>query len=150
MGDDLRSMLVRHEGNRRWLYFDKCGHRVQDCDCPREKRGKLTGGVGHNYEANPLSDTIIQIQLDEDISRVSQEVRKTFPWAIGLDPVRAAALLDMCFNFGTTKVSTFVKFLGALYESNWILAVSELADIHFASEGRRREIAHMILTGEEV
>ena len=132
--DDLRAMLIRHEGEVLKVYEDT--------------RGIPTIGVGRNLQDAGISHEEAMVLLDNDISRVSREVRQVFPWTADLDPVRGSALLDMAFNFGVHKFQMFPKFLAAMEAKDWPTAVQELATIHFTSAARRTEITHMIEWGE--
>ena len=144
---DLRALLLRHEGERYRPYMDCCGKPFRLCTCATQ--GHLTIGIGHNLEAEDLPDPIVHAILDHDIDDKSRELRAAFPWTANLDAVRGAALLDMAFNFGVADLQKFPKFMGAMFEHDWTRAVSELTTIHFASAGRRADIAQMILTGQE-
>ena len=126
MDKTLKAMLERHEGRRTHPYT---------CTA-----GKLTIGVGHNIEDRGLSDTVIDMILEEDVS----EAIANLLYAISLvhvDPPspRTAALIDMMFK-------SFKRMIDAINDGDWAKAASEALDSQWARQvgDRATEIAHML------
>ena len=137
--DRLSNMLARHEGVRRHVYLCPAGHE--------------TIGVGRNISASGLglSDDEIAYMLSNDIARCREELRRAFfPWFEHLDPVRADALVDLCFNLGLTRLRGFKKMLAALERGDRHTAADELLDSGYAHQvgNRATELANMFRTGE--
>ena len=81
--DKLKQLLKLNEGVRNTVYF-----------CTE---GFATIGVGHNLDAKPISDEAIEQILDDDLKDCIRDVSTLAVWE-GLDEVRQAVLIDMCFN----------------------------------------------------
>ena len=84
--DQLKASLIRHEALRRKMYT-----------CPA---GKLTIGVGHNLEANPISERACHVILEDDIADVEAILdRNDKGWREHPEPVQRA-LVELVFNMG--------------------------------------------------
>jgi lysozyme len=73
----------------------------------RDSVGVWTIGWGHNLEARPISRRAAQVILEDDLADVEDELLAAFPWVTELDPVRQAAVFDMCFNMGAETLQEF-------------------------------------------
>lgn len=132
---DIQSLLLLHEGERLKPY--------------RCTAGKLSIGVGRNLDDTGISHEESLYLLANDIRRAEQDVLRSFAWAKGLDPVRFAALIDMCFNLGISRLRGFKKFLAALAVSDWQGAAIEMMDSAWARQVGQRafRLRNMVLTG---
>lgn len=110
----LISQLKRHEGLHLAAYR-----------CPA---GKLTIGYGHNLDANPVPglgpESTINIEqadrlLVTDIVTAADALLKRFPWAISLDPVRLAVLVNMAVNMGVGTLASFHRTLAHIAAAEW-------------------------------
>ena len=131
----LQEMLIRHEGIRLKPY--------------RDTVGKLTVGVGRNLDDVGITREEALMLLDNDIDKVRREVRRTFPWFAGLNPVRQNVVLNMVFNLGLPRFRRFTKTIAAVKAKHWDEAARQMLDSRWAEQvGRRaRELAEMIKTG---
>ena len=134
----LRDMIKRHEGVRTHCYKDHLGLE--------------TVGVGRCIAEGSLglSDDEIDYLLDNDIVRCIKELNTEFPWFSQLDDCRQAAMIDLSFNIGATRLRGFVKALGAMAEANYDKASLEFLDSKWARQvgNRALEITEMIRTGK--
>jgi lysozyme len=141
----LRELLHLHEGVVLTTYF-----------CPG---GKVTIGVGHNLDANPIpglgegsritQERALEI-LDDDIAAVTAALLKHLPWFAGLDPARQAVLIDMGFNLGVWGLLHFKATLGAIERGDFALASQRMLQSKWAGQvGKRAQrLSTMMLTGE--
>ena len=137
--------LKRHEGLRLEAYR-----------CPA---GALTIGYGHNLDQHPVpnvgeeGDRISRMEalklLELDVRSCGQELDGAFPWWRRLAEPRQAALLNMCFNLGLTKLAKFRKMWAALESEDYARASEEMLDSKWKSDvkGRALELAAQMRTG---
>jgi lysozyme len=143
--DKLLAMITRHEGLMLKTY-----------QCPA---GKLTIGVGHNLEANPLEgitegSTISQARaleiLLKDVTACVDGLRRHLPWFDSLDEARQAVLIDMCFNLGLWGLLKFKLTLAAIQAGDYERAASQMLQSKWAHQvGRRAQrLSQMMRLGE--
>jgi lysozyme len=124
MTSELRRLLEQHEGRVRRLY--KC------------TAGFNTIGVGHNLDANPISDAAIDVILTDDIAMVEAQLDRWIPWWRKEDAVRQAALIDLTFNMGISSFMKFGNTLSAWVKGDYAGAAAGLeASKWFTQVGRR-------------
>jgi lysozyme len=142
----LRDQLKKHEGVRQFVY-DDCTGKLIDEAC--FVRGKPTIGVGRNLADRGLADDEIDYLLDNDINDCIAEAQK-FRWFEALNPVRQAAVVELLFNLGLTRLSGFKKFLNFMNEHRYAQAAGELKNSLWHNQvGKRAEtLEAQILTGE--
>lgn len=87
------------------------GWRAKMYRCPA---GYQTIGYGHNLDANPISTRAGQVILEDDIAEAEHQLLILCPWVTGHTPARQAALLDMMYNMGPTRLATFNEPGGSL------------------------------------
>jgi lysozyme len=138
MSNKLINMLKRHEGVRSKFYICSAGYE--------------TIGVGRNISTTGLGldENEINFLLINDITRVRQELERTFPWFDRLDNVRKDALIDIAFNLGLTVLCKFEKSLAYMASGDFMLAADEFLDSRWAKQvgNRAIEVTDMIRTGE--
>jgi lysozyme len=144
----LRDQLKKHEGVRKFVYDDCTGKNIDEASFVR---GKPTIGVGRNLADRGLDESEIDFLLDNDIHDCIAEAQK-FRWFEALDPVRQAAVTELVFNLGMTRLAGFKKFLNFMNEHRYTQAAEELMDSLWARQvkGRAATISQMILKGEWV
>lgn len=101
----LDSQLITDEGLRLKLYFDTMGI------------GSI--GVGRNLVGVGISKAEAMILLGNDIAAAEQALDYNAPWWRGLDPVRQAVLVNMCFNMGWAKLSGFKNTLALIQSGSY-------------------------------
>ena len=136
MSDQLRRMLIRHEGLRLKPY--------------RDTVGKLTIGVGRNLDDSGISRDEAFLLLRNDIASVRRSVKRTFPWFARLNPVRQNVVLNMVFNMGLPRFRQFRKTIAAIKAKRWDDAAKEMLDSKWSRQvkGRARELSRMMRRGQ--
>lgn len=124
-----------NEGERLYPYVDTVG--------------KVTIGVGHNLTDRGIPKDVSDLLLEMDYAEVEVEVEEAFPWSTDLDPVRLAALRDLVFNMGITKVKKFKTTLRHLEAGEWEKAGNALIHSKWYGQVRKRgpRIVQMVKTG---
>ena len=132
----FEDMLIKHEGFENKMYTCPAGH--------------LTIGVGHNLEANPISDEAVLQIMRDDIDIHAEELENAFPVVKTLDQTRYYVLLDMAFNMGIPALKGFKKMWQAIELGYWHTAAKEQLDSKWAVQVGKRatELSRMMLTGE--
>jgi len=131
----LVSQLQRHEGLRLKPYLDSVG--------------KLTIGYGRNLDANGISHDEADYLLGNDIERAHADLVRSLPWFSSLDSTRQAAMVNLCFNLGLTRLLGFEHALRAMSLQRYEDAADEFLDSKWARQVGQRavELAGMIRTG---
>jgi len=115
----------------------------------RDSVGKLTIGVGRNLDDVGVTQAEALALLANDIQNARSHLEQYLPWAGGLDEVREAALVNMCFNMGIGALMNFHKFLAALQAGDYKTAAAEMLDSLWAKQVgiRAQRLALQIETG---
>lgn len=111
----------RNEGTVPWPYDDADGKRVGGPG-KRNIKGNLTIGVGHNLEALPLPERIIDDLFIYDYSRIYRELETLFPFVHTLSSARATILTDMAFNLRGNAHGLKTKWpntMAAMQRGDW-------------------------------
>lgn len=113
---------------------------------------KLTIGVGRNLDDVGINHDEAMFMLNNDIARCVKEIDKNFPWSARLTDPREAALINMAFNLGITRLLKFKKMLAALEVGEYIVAAKEMLDSKWARQvpNRARRLAAQMETGKWV
>ncbi len=109
----LRETLIRHEALKLKPY--------------RCSEGKLTIGVGHNLDANGISENAAMFILSEDI-KISEKALRKFSWFEQLSDVRQEVVLNLHFNIGHSSFLTFKNMIWALECGDYLGAAVEMRD----------------------
>jgi lysozyme len=142
----LRAQLSKHEGRKRYVYDDASGKNITEGSFVR---GIPTVGVGRNLVDRGLSDDEIDFLLDHDINDALADASK-FAFFSKLDPVRKAAMAELVFNLGLTRLKEFKKFLAFMVEERWTHAAGELLNSKWARQvgERAKVLAQQVQTGK--
>lgn len=142
----LREQLKKHEGVRKFVYDDATGKTIAEGSFVR---GKPTIGVGRNLVDRGLSDDEIDYLLDSDINDALADASK-LAFFSQLDPVRKAAVTELVFNLGLTRMKKFVKFIDFMQQERFFHAGEELRDSLWYRQvkGRGDTIIKQIQSGE--
>ena len=158
---DIIKQLMLHEGVRLKPY--------------RCSAGKLTIGVGHNYEDTGLPDWLkhdvdivgggvdewtsrlkaaftmdmAERLLKEDIVKYEKQVRVKLPEYDNLDEIRKRVVLDMTFNMGAGWIDEFKNTVKMVREGNYEGASYGMLKSKWAKQVGKRanRLAHMMKTG---
>ena len=130
----LRDDLIRHEGLSLAPYEDS--------------EGVLTIGVGRNLERG-ISKEEALFMLDNDIVHHARELGIAFPIVHGLSQERYEALVNMAFNLGIPRLSTFRKMWAAIQAGDFDKAADEMLDSKWARQVgyRATELAETMRNG---
>ena len=123
---DLAAQLRRDEGSKNFPY--------------RDTVGKLTIGVGRNLDDRGLTDSEIEVLLQNDIANAASILKARLPWFQSLDAVRQAVLVNMTFNMGYGKLAAFEKMLSAAALGNFGEAANEMMNSTWAQQVGDRAI----------
>lgn len=138
MIDNVRDLIIRHEGIVPHVYKDSLGYD--------------TIGVGHLVDkrrGGKLSQRIIGLILEEDIAEVTSNLPQWInPDALG--PVRYAVLVDMAFNLGVAGLMGFTNTLKAVQEGRYEDASVLMMQSKWAKQvgPRASRLSQMMRTGE--
>ena len=118
-----------------------------------DSKGYSTIGIGHNLNASPLDQRVIDLQYDIDYDKAVTQAQTLTVWPVSNGP-RKAALIELVFWMGLRTVKTFRKTLAAWEKQDWAEAAAEIMDSQTGRDqnlrGRLREIANMVRTGQYV
>lgn len=133
--DDLRSMLVLHEGLRLKPY--KC------------TAGKTTIGVGRNLDDRGITQAEAFALLENDIDDVCRELDQVWPWWRQMTDPRQQVLADMCFNLGLGRLKGFVNTIGFMKAGEYDKAADGMLASLWASQvgTRAQRLARMMREG---
>jgi lysozyme len=121
-----KELLTLHEARRNRLY--KCS------------QGYNTIGIGHNLDANPISERAIDVIFEDDLNSVLNDLTKNLPWWRNLSEDRQLVLVDMCFNLGIGKLLGFKNTLKAVEEGRYEDAAVGMGQSLWATQVGNRAI----------
>lgn len=129
-----RELIARHEGLSLKAYKDSLGY--------------LTIGYGRLIDpamGGGISQTEAEFMLDNDIAKF-RDACEVYPWFQTLSEARKAAMLDLCFNLGPTRLAGFKKFLAAMSKADYNTAAKELESSKWYGQVKTRgpEIVNLI------
>ncbi len=128
--EDLRDMLIRHEGLRLKPYLDT--------------QGIVTIGVGRNLESNGISQDEAMMLLEHDIERAEKDAAG-YPWFAGLNVARQNVIVSMLFNLGKDRFAGFGRLIDALEKSDFQKAADEMLSSKWAGQVRNRAVELAIM-----
>lgn len=111
--------------------------------------GRTTIGYGRNLDDMGITEDEAETLLHNDIDRVRRELA-ALDIGNGLDDVRAAVVVDMCFNLGVNRLLRFRNFLSALRNKDFERAADEMVDSAWYRQVKTRAVrlVEMMRTGE--
>ena len=145
----LYEFIEKHEGRRKKPYR-----------CPA---GKLTIGVGHNIDANPLpidikrklerdgsiDNEMIDRLLNQDIRIAVDGCKTIFPMFAEFSDNRRMALIDWVFQLGFAGARRFVRSVKAINSEKWEDAARYMSESLWARQtpSRAKEVIQLIREG---
>lgn len=131
----LAAQLNIDEGRRSQLYKDTVG--------------KITGGVGHNFDDRGLSPAVIDLMLDEDMDVAIADLDRALPWWRQMSERRQQALANMCFNLGIKRLLGFNNTLRFMRDGAYPAAAEGMLDSLWARQvgDRAKRLAKMMREG---
>lgn len=144
MIDNIRDLLIRHEGIVPHAYQDSLGY--------------WTIGVGHLIDkrlGGSLPKSIIMALLDLDITEATNDLESRLGWFANLNDVRRAVLVDMRFNLGPEPFDydgfkDWPIFLKQVEEGRYAEAAANMKSTLWARQvgPRAHRLAKMMEVGE--
>ncbi len=148
MTQEGKDMLVGHEGGY--------------CLAPYlDTEGWLTIGIGHNLQVllspgtllpnvESITSEVAALMFSTDLDRATDDAKVVCGHFNSLTPARQDVLVNMSFNLGRSRLSTFRKMLMALEVDNYELASSEMLDSRWAAQvgGRATTLAEIMKRGK--
>ncbi|WP_211440909.1 glycoside hydrolase family protein [Collimonas humicola] len=115
----------------------------------RDTVGKLTGGVGHNFDAKGLSEAVIDLMLSEDIDDACSDLDRYLPWWRNLSDARQQVLCNMTFNMGIQGVLGFTNTLAKMRSGDYQGAADGMANSKWATQvgARAQRLIAMMRAG---
>jgi lysozyme len=134
MRDQLKQMLIHHEGYRGEPYLDS--------------RGYTTIGIGRCLDFKPLTFSEALHLLDNDIDDAEEAMRE-FSWYDNLSDPRKMVVISMVFNLGLHGFKKFKKMIAALEGGDYETASKEMLDSQWSVQvGRRaRDLSRLMYAG---
>lgn len=129
--DKAKEMLVFEEGSRNRPYDDADGSLVRG-------KGNVTIGIGHNLDANPLSESSIDWIFNSDFGRTLIDSRFAFKRFDAYPENRQLAIINMVFNLGGTAIMHFQNLIKAADGNDWKKAADEVRSSKWASQVPKR------------
>lgn len=141
----LREKQNDWEGVVSVVYDDATGNAIKQSSYVR---GNPSVGVGRNL-TKPMSPAAIDFLWREDAQEALAGAAK-FEWFEGLDEPRKLAIVDMVFNLGYEKLTTFQQFLGCMEQARYNDAANDLENTLWYKQVGRRAVylTNVIRTGE--
>lgn len=135
MRNNLKDLLIKHEGIELKPY--KCTAK------------KLTIGIGRNLEDNGITQEEALYLLNNDITRIENEVNKKFTWFKKLNEARQDVVLNMVFNLGLGGFMKFKNTIRFLETGQYSQAAIELLESAWADQvgDRAKELSKIMAKG---
>lgn len=131
----IAEQLRRDEGVKKFPY--------------RDTVGKITIGCGRDLSDVGLSDSEIEILLQNDIQNITAQLNERLPYFQALDVVRQAVLINLGFNLGFRGLEGFQNMLTAFAKGDWETAATEMLSSKWAAQVKDRatRLAQQTRTG---
>lgn len=115
--------------------------------------GFLTIGVGRLIDkrrGGGISEEESAYLLNNDITRVTQGLRRRLAWFDELDPARKGVLLNMAFQMGVEGLLGFTNTLKLVEQGNYAAAAKAMMESKWATQtpARALRLAKQMETGE--
>ncbi len=136
--------MIDYKALRKEIEIDE-GRRDKVHTC---SMGKLTIGVGHNIEDNPLPDEVIDLLFNMDIEQTVIECER-FDWYKTLSPLRQRVIVNMAFNMGVSGVLKFKKMIAAIEIGDFDEAATQMMHSKWYRQvgDRAERLCQMMETG---
>ena len=116
----LKHDITTHEGVRLTPY--------------RDSVGKLTIGVGRNLDDRGLTPAEVDFLLDNDIAIAIEDARVVVDGFDRLSVLQQEGVVEMAFNLGRSRLSTFKRMIAALNRGDGAAAAREALDSRWAAQ----------------
>lgn len=129
--DALIDQLVIDEAMKLKLYDDATGKELLPGDV---LRGKLSGGIGHNFSDDGLTVAEARELCFSDIASHVADLDQHLPWWRQMSEDRQQVLANLCFNIGITRLLGFHNALQAMQTGDYDRAATEMLNSTWAKE----------------
>lgn len=106
----------------------------------RDTVGALTIGCGRNLDAKGLSQSEIDLMLENDVNDAEYDARELFPTFDQLTDNRKAVLINMAFNLGRDRLGKFRKLIKAVTSEDFAAAYVEMVTSLWADQVKQRAV----------
>ena len=132
----LKSLLIKHEGNKDYPYFDN------------QNPPNLIIGIGRNLSSVGIREDEKDLMFKNDVDFLFQYFSVTYAWFQQLNEERQLAIVDMAF-MGIKNFISFKRMITALEEHDYNKAYNEILDSEYARKQpiRAHDIANIIKEG---
>lgn len=115
-----------------WIKYNE-GLSLKLYKCTAEK---ISCGYGRNIEDNGISLDEAELMLKNDLERCYADLYGIFGFEmfILLSDKRKMILIDMIYNLGKTRFSTFKKMIQAVKDKDFYEAATQILDSKYARE----------------
>ena len=138
--EQAREMLELDEGNTEYPIDCKTGKKVE------APLGRVTIGIGHNLQDNPLSEEVILFLFYIDLKHAYQTAQSLVPGLLELERNRRLAIVNMAFNLGYHRLKGFESMLEAVNDGRWEHAAHHARNSHwFVQVGDRAKRVVLML-----
>jgi GH24 family phage-related lysozyme (muramidase) len=116
----------------------------------KDSEGIETIGWGFNLRDRAMPKDLLDDLLRRDVEQAARDLDRLAPWWRQLDPVRAAALHDMSYNLGYTRLAKFAPTLAEMQAGRWAVVGQRLRRTAWYQQTARRgkRIVQMFETGQ--
>lgn len=142
----LQQTLRQAEGVRALPYDDRTGSILKPGTM---LVGTPTIGIGRNL-LKPLSQTAINLLLEEDIDEAIRALDHVCPWWRRLDDTRQEVLAEMAFQLGAGGLEAFAPTLALIEARQYERAAARFHGTKWfhQCQGRVTRLARWLRTGE--
>lgn len=114
-----------------------------------DTQGIMTIGWGRNLSGNGITQDEADLMFDNDFN-YCEKMLSHYDWYVFQPDGVQAALLNMCFNLGITRLKEFKRMIAALETKNYALAAKEALNSKWATQvgERAKHVALMIREGK--
>lgn len=116
----------------------------------QDTKGVWTIGYGTNLQELTITASTAEFWLARKLNEAENEAQSAFGWYMALTSRRQAAIVELIYNMGLSRLRGFTKFLAAMAAKDYATAHAELLDSKWRTDvgpTRSGRIAEMILNG---
>ena len=110
--------------------------------CPA---GYRTIGIGHNLDANPISDEAIDVIFRDDLNEVAEQLDRYFSWWRKKPETVQVVLLDFVFNVGIGTARKFRRTMRLIERGAYERASYALLNSRYAKQVKNRANRNAVL-----
>lgn len=152
----LRKLIERHEGRRTKVYSDFLGYATIGVgfNLSRPDAFKILSDLGIDYGdvvcgKRELTDSEIDTILDICLKQSIEDAKDIIENFDELDDVRKMAVIDLVFNLGKKKFSTFISVIEHIIQGKFDIAALHLSRTLWFKQTKLRgiRICGMLLDG---